>query len=83
MSALAEEIKKLLEEHHIIKKAESRLSELIPEITRLKNARKYSLVKLDTLMATQNHNRVITNPFMKSFRIGRHTRWIYVQRNIL
>ncbi|MEO5583406.1 MAG: hypothetical protein ABIR66_11995 [Saprospiraceae bacterium] len=38
MSALAEEIKKLLEEHHIIKKADSRLKELIPEITRVKNA---------------------------------------------
>jgi uncharacterized protein involved in exopolysaccharide biosynthesis len=37
MSALADEIKKLLEDHQVIKKAESRLKELIPEITRLKS----------------------------------------------
>lgn len=36
MSALGEEIKKLLEEHHILKKADARLHEIIPEIENLK-----------------------------------------------
>ena len=44
--------------------------------------RKFSLVKLDTLMATQNHNHVITNPFMKTFGIGRNAQSIQIQRNI-
>lgn len=37
MSALADEIKKLLEDHQIVKKAESRLKEIDPEIARLRN----------------------------------------------